>query len=115
MVPWLALGWFVLTFILAFLTVVVVTVFGGVVALVGGPFTVGALLLGFAMLRVPGRRVLVISVILAGILTVVGVGAFLRGSQAMPSLDAALLVIASAVLALSLRTLVRMSQDDTAL
>jgi hypothetical protein len=100
---WLAFGWFLLTVVLGFLTVVMLVVFGIDPAVVLLPFPVGALLLAVAMLRGPSTRVLVVSALLAGFLTAVGLGAFMRGSQAMPWVDTALLAIAAATFALSMR------------
>jgi len=101
---WLAFGWFLLTVVLGFLTVVIVVVFGIYPAVFFYlPFPVGALLLAVAMLRGPSTRVLVVSALLAGLLAAVGVGAFIRGSQAMPWVDTALLGIAAATFALSVR------------
>jgi len=99
----LAFGWFLLTVVLGFLTVVILVVFGIQLAVFYLPFPVGALLLAVAMLRGPSTRVLVVSALLTGFLTAVGVGAFMRGSQAMPWVDTALLSIAAATFALSVR------------
>jgi hypothetical protein len=101
--PWLAFGWFLLTVVLGFLTVVILVVFGIPFALFYLPFPVGAILLTVAMLRGPSTRVLVVSTVLAGFLMAVGVGAFMSGSQAMPWLDTAVLGIAAATFALSMR------------
>lgn len=99
---WLAIGWVLLTVVLGFLWVVIVTVFGiHPVFFFYLLFPVGAALLAVAMLRGPSARVLVVSALLAGLLTAVGVGAFMRGSQAWPWVDAALLAIAAATFALS--------------
>jgi len=102
---WLAFGWFLLTVVFGFLTVVFFYWGGIQFAIFFLPFPVGALLLAVAMLRGPRTRVLVVSALLAGFLTAVGVGAFMRGSQAMPSLDAAVLGIAAATFALSVGAL----------
>jgi hypothetical protein len=100
---WLAFGWLLLTVVVGFLTVVILVGFGVQFAVFFLPLPVGALLLAVAILRGPSTRVLVVSGLFAGFLTAVGVGAFIRGSQALPWADAAVLGIAAATLVLSVR------------
>jgi hypothetical protein len=99
---WLAVGWYLLTVVLGFLTAVIFAV-GGIVGFFVVPFPIATLLLGLAMLRGPSNTALVVSAVLAAFLTAVGVAAFVRGSQGMPWLDATVLALAAATFALSLR------------
>ena len=104
---WLAIGWFLLTVIIGLVWVVILAFIGiHPASFIYLLFPIGAFLLAIAMLRGPSTRVLVISALLAGVLMAVGVGAFIRGSQAWPWVDAALLAIAAATFALSVRAVV---------
>jgi hypothetical protein len=109
---WLAFCWSLLTVVLGFLTAVIFLV-GGFAGFFVVPFPIATLVLALAMRRGPSNGVLVGSAIVAAFLTAVGVAAFVRGSQGMPGLDAAVLVVAAATFALSLRALLHARRGTT--